>query len=94
MGFVYAVILDNRGIFCLEVLPWVWDFRSYSTLLNIPDLVPSDYHVFGPLKGHFERALDEATESVNFPLKAQPKTFFSSDRMNLVQQCEKCIERG
>ena len=55
-----------------------------------PDLAPSDYHLFGPLKealrGRRFTSDQEAKEAVPAWLTAQPKTFFSEDIRKLVQR--------
>jgi len=53
----------------------VLEHRAYS-----PDLAPSDYHLFGPLKealsGRRFTSDEEVQEAVHEWLAAQPKTFF------------------
>jgi histone-lysine N-methyltransferase SETMAR len=60
-----------------------------------PDLAPSDYHLFGPLKnalrGRFSMDKD-LREAVHKWLCDQPKTFFLEGIRNLVDRCTKCIE--
>ena len=49
-----------------------------------PDLVPSDFHVFGPLKeamgGKCFRSDEEVQQAVHEWLRSQPKDFFFSSR--------------
>jgi hypothetical protein len=46
----------------------------------LPDLVPSDFHVFGPLKeamgGKLFRSDEEAQQAVHERLRSEPKDFF------------------
>jgi hypothetical protein len=62
-----------------------------------PDLAPSDYHLFGPLKdalrGRRFTSDQEVREAVHAWLTAQPKTFFSEGIRKLVQRWTKCIEK-
>jgi histone-lysine N-methyltransferase SETMAR len=62
-----------------------------------PDLAPSDYHVFGPMKDALRGRKfgndDEIKEAVHSWLKGQPKTFFSDGIKKLVQRYEKCIQK-
>ena len=62
-----------------------------------PDLAPSDFHPFGPLKnalrgGRF--AADyEVKEAVHDWLRSQPQTFFSNGIKKLTDRWAKCIEK-
>ncbi|PNF25406.1 hypothetical protein B7P43_G09167 [Cryptotermes secundus] len=62
-----------------------------------PDLAPSDYHLFGPLKealrGRRFTSDQEVKEAVHAWLAAQLKTFFSESIRNLVQRWTKCVEK-
>jgi hypothetical protein len=59
-----------------------WDFRSYSIPPHSPDLSPSDYHMFWPLKDALRGRRfvddDEVKEAVHSWLTAQPKTILKS----------------
>jgi len=62
----------------IQKLKWnVLPHPSYS-----PDLAPSDYHLFGPLKEHLDgkrfRNNDEVIQDVQEWLHWQPKAFFLS----------------
>ncbi|PNF22874.1 hypothetical protein B7P43_G14964, partial [Cryptotermes secundus] len=65
--------------------------------LYSPDLAPSDYHLFGPLKealrGLRFTSDQEVKEAVHARLAAQPKTFFSEGIRKLVQRWTKCVEK-
>jgi len=54
----------------------------------IPDLVPSDFHLFGPLKnalrGRRFSCADDVKAAVHQWLCAQSKTFFADGIKNLV----------
>lgn len=61
-----------------------------------PDLAPSDYHLFGPMKDalrgrHFPTA-EDAEECVQKWLRTTPETFYSSGIRKLVKRWNKCIE--
>ena len=62
-----------------------------------PDLVPSEYHLFGLLKealrGRRFTSDEEVKEAVHAWLAAQPKTFFSDGIRKRVQQWTKCVEK-
>jgi len=60
-----------------------------------PDLAPSDYHIFGPLKealrGRRFASDEEVKEAVHTWLREQPKSFFSAGIQKLVERYNKCI---
>ena len=60
-----------------------------------PDLAPSDYHLFGPLKEHLGgkgfRNNDEVVQDVQEWLRWQPKDFFLSGIRKLPDRWSKCI---
>ena len=62
-----------------------------------PDLAPSDFHLFGPLKnalrGRRFAADDEVKEAVHDWLRSQPQTFFSNGIEKLTDHWAKCIEK-
>ena len=62
-----------------------------------PELAPSDYHLFGPLKealrGRRFISGQEVKEVEHAWLAAQPKTFFSEGIRKLVQRWTKCVEK-
>ena len=62
-----------------------------------PDLAPSDYHLFGPLKnasrGRRFSTDNEVREAVHKWLRDQPKTFFLEGIRKLVDRWTKCIEK-
>lgn len=63
-----------------------------------PDLAPSDYHVFGPLKGALGgkkfQSNDEVIQAVHEWLCRRPKEFFSSGIQALPKRWRMCIERN
>ena len=65
-------------------------------LLYSPDVAPSDYHLFGPLKdalrGRRFTSDQEVKEAVHAWLAAQTKTFSEGIR-KLVQRWTKCDEK-
>jgi hypothetical protein len=69
----------------LEVLPHL----PYS-----PDLAPSDFHLFWPLKDALRgRHFRSVKEAVHDWLAQQPKDFFSRGIYALVERW-RCVERG
>jgi hypothetical protein len=62
-----------------------------------PDLAPSDYHVFCKLKealrGRSFHGDGEVKETVQFRLRQQAKSFFSTGIQKLVERCEKFIAK-
>jgi len=62
-----------------------------------PDLAPSDYHLFGPLKNALRDrrfSMDiEVREAVHKRLRDQLKTFFLEGIRKLVDRWTKCIEK-
>ena len=62
-----------------------------------PDLAPSDYHLFGPLKnalrGRRFSTDKEVQEAVHKWLRDQPKSFFLERIRKLVDRWTKCIEK-
>ena len=63
-----------------------------------PDLAPSDFHLFGPLKnalrGRRFASDDEVKEAVHDWLRSQPQTFFSNGIKKFTDRWAKCIEKG
>ena len=72
-------------------------FELLAQPLYSPDLAPSDYHLFGPLRealrGCRFTSVQELKEAVHAWLAAQPKKFFSEGINKLVQWWKKCIEK-
>ena len=70
----------------------VWEHPAYN-----PDLAPSDYHLFGPLKdalrGRRFTSDKGVKEVVHEWLAAQPKTFFSEGIQKLLERWNKCIAK-
>jgi len=62
-----------------------------------PDLAPSDFHLFGPLKnvlrGRRFSCDNDVKAVVHQWLRVQPKTFFADGIKKLVGCCEKCIAK-
>ena len=62
-----------------------------------PDLTPSDYHLFGPLKnalrGRRFSTDKDVREAVHKWLRDQPKPFFLEGIHKLVDHWTKCIEK-
>jgi histone-lysine N-methyltransferase SETMAR len=60
-----------------------------------PDLAPSDYHIFGPLKealrGCRFTSNEEVKEAVHIWLREQPKNFFSAGIQKIVERYNKSI---
>jgi len=55
-----------------------------------PNLAPSDFHLFGPLKNARRFSCDDDMKAVVHQwLRAQPKTFFDDGIKKLVGHCEK-----
>jgi transposase len=75
----------------LVKLKWdVLPHPSYS-----PDLAPSDYHLFGPMKrvlgGKWFRNNDEVIAAVQSCIHEQPKTFFETGIKKLPKRWHKCM---
>jgi len=62
-----------------------------------PNLAPSDYHLFGPLKDALRGCRftsDKGVkEAVHEWLAAQPKNFFSEGIQKLLERWNKCIAK-
>ena len=60
-----------------------------------PDLAPSDFHLFGPMKEHLQdqKFADdkEVMEAVQSWLKVTPKSFFLKGIRKLVNRWTKCV---
>jgi hypothetical protein len=60
-----------------------------------PDLAPSNFHLFGPLKHHLSAEHfpdDEAVErEVTAWFRQQPKEFYAAGFQGLVKQWDKCL---
>ena len=76
---------------------WKLKFEVMAHPPYSPDLTPSDYHLFGPVKEALKSrwfTLDqEVKEAVHSWLAAQPKTFSLEGIRKLVQRWTKCIEK-
>ena len=63
-----------------------------------PDLAPSDYHLFGPLKEHLGgkrfRNNEEVIQDVLECLHWQPKDFFLSSIRQLPDRWRKCVSQN
>jgi len=63
-----------------------------------PDLAPSDFHMFGPLKeamgGKKFHSFEEVCHAVHEWLRRLPKEFFSKGIYALCKSWRTCIERG
>jgi hypothetical protein len=63
-----------------------------------PDLVPSDFHLFGCMKEHLrgQKFADdnELMEAVQSWLKAMPKSFFLEGIHKLVDRWTKCVAKN
>jgi len=77
------------------ILQLNWDVLEHSAYS--PDLAPSDFHLFRPLKnalrGRRFAADDEVKEAVQDWLRRQPQTFFSNGIKKLTDRWAKCIEK-
>jgi len=73
----------------VQQLPFELQHPPYS-----PDLAPSDYHIFGPLKEALRSRRftsdEEVKEAVHTWLREQPKSFFSARKQKLVERYNKC----
>jgi hypothetical protein len=83
----------NRTTARLQSFEWeIMEHARYS-----PDLAPSDYHVFSPLKkflpGQRFISDDDAKTAVWWWFRAQPAEFYNSDISKLVVRWEKCLNR-
>jgi hypothetical protein len=62
-----------------------------------PDLAPSDFHIFGPMKEHLrgQKFADdnEVMEAVQSWIKAMPKGFFLEGIHKLVDMWTKCVAK-
>jgi histone-lysine N-methyltransferase SETMAR len=62
-----------------------------------PDLAPSDFRVFGPLKeamgGKPFRSNEEVQQAVQEWLHSQPKQYFSRGMRAFPKRCNTCMER-
>ena len=71
-------------------------FTVLEHLAYSPDLAPSDYHFFGPLKDALRGrrfTSDRVKKAVHEWLAAQPKTFFSEGIQKLLECWNKCIAK-
>ena len=62
-----------------------------------PELAPSDFHLFGPMKEHLRGQkfadINEVMEVVQSWLKATPKSFFLEGIRKLVDRWTKCVAK-
>ena len=67
---------------------------GYGTPSLQPDLAPSDFHLFGPLKNALQGrrfSCDDVKAAVHEWLRTQHKTFFADGIKKLVGRWENCI---
>jgi hypothetical protein len=71
-------------------------FNCLPHLLYLPDITPSEFHVFGPLKeamgGKSFRSDEEVQQAVHKWLHSQPKEFFSRGIHPLPKCWNTCME--
>jgi histone-lysine N-methyltransferase SETMAR len=84
----------NRTAARLQSFGWeIMEHAPYS-----PDLAPSDYHVFGPLKkflaGQRIISNDDAKTTVRWWFRTQPAEFYNTGISRLVVRWDKCLNRG
>jgi hypothetical protein len=64
----------------------------------LPDLAPSDFHIFGPLKEAMGsksfRSDEEVQQAVHECLRSQPKDFFSRGFPAFPKRWNTCMERN
>jgi hypothetical protein len=58
-----------------------------------PDLAPSDYHLFGPLKGHHYDTDEAVQEAVQSWLRGAGTDFYRRGMFKILQRWQKCIDR-
>ena len=73
-----------------------WDWELLPHLPYSPDLAPSDFHRFGPLK-EFTRGTnfesdDEVKSVVSDWMRHQSKDFYAKGIQKLVHRWEKCVK--
>ncbi|GBL66719.1 hypothetical protein AVEN_138150-1 [Araneus ventricosus] len=63
-----------------------------------PDLAPSDFHLFGPLKRHIGGKHFADDEDIQHELllwmRQQPKEFYAAGTGALIKRWDKCINIG
>jgi len=72
-------------------------FKCLPHLPDSPDLTPSDFHVFGPLKeamGGKSIRSDEVQQTVHKWLHSQPQRGFSRGTHTLLKHWNTCMERS
>jgi histone-lysine N-methyltransferase SETMAR len=73
----------------------MWEVMEHPA--HSPDLAPSDFHLFGPLKvalaGRRCRCDEDVQNTVHQWLREQTKTFYYDDIKKLVGRWEKCVEK-
>jgi nucleoside-specific outer membrane channel protein Tsx len=72
-------------------------WKLFSDPLYSPDLAPSDYHLFGPLKDHLwghHYETDEAVqEAVRSWLRGPGTDFYRRGIFKILQRWQKCTDR-
>ncbi|GBM02874.1 hypothetical protein AVEN_52048-1 [Araneus ventricosus] len=68
------------------------------TVLQQPDLAPSDFHLFGPLKQHLGDKHfaddDDVQHEVLLWMRQQPEEFYAAGVGALIKRWDKCINIG
>ena len=86
--------LLTKGVILQELL-WTFRWDCLDHPLYSPDLAPSDFHLFGPLKNylgvcHFAND-DAVIQEVTRWLRKQPKDFFFAGFQGLLKRWDKCL---
>ena len=83
----------NRTLEKIDTLSWeLLTHPPYG-----PDLAPSDFHLFGPLKNHMRgkhfTTDDDVIDAVSEWLRRQPRDFYAKGINDFVTRWQKCIEK-
>ncbi|GFS03474.1 histone-lysine N-methyltransferase SETMAR [Elysia marginata] len=68
-----------------------WDILSHPP--HSPDLAPSDYHLFGPLKHELAGKQEELVDHVRKWLQNLDRSLFREGVYSMVRRWQKCIDR-
>jgi transposase len=87
------ICLHTAALTMATLLKLKWDVLPHPPYS--PDLAPSDYHLFGPMKRVLGdkrfRNNDEVIEAVQSWINKQTKTFFETEIKKLPQSWHKCM---
>ena len=94
----YTSLKTHEVISFSQQFTFFFDWTTISHPPYSPDLAPSDFHLFGPLKeslrGRYFSRDEEVKNAVRKWLKTQPVEFYNEEICALVKRWEKAVRKA